>query len=123
MAALSLSLSSTALVAALQVAPPQEVPPQALVAYMDSGVKFAALRVAEMLRAEGIPTAFLPAAKNLGRQLKECSERGIEWFIVLGGPEWNEGAVLLRHFPTRGEQRLRADAVAAAIRAGAPPST
>ncbi len=80
---------------------PAPLPPALLVAYMDSGVKYEALRIAEEFRARGVETEFLYKAKNLGKQLNEAAKRDILFVVIVGGEEWGRGEVMLKDFKKR----------------------
>lgn len=85
-------------------------PPRVLVAYMDSGVKYEALRIAALLRNEGVYTEFLYNAKNLGKQMKAAAEMNAEYVVMLGGVEWDRGEVRVKNFRTQEQQDVpRAD--------------
>ena len=98
-----------------QIAPPPPAPPRVLVAYMDAGVKYDALKLAEDLRARGISTEFLYHAKNLGRQLKEAGDLDVEYVVIYGGQEWDRGEVMLKNFRTREQESVRAETAAEVV--------
>ena len=74
-----------------------------LVAYLDSGVKYEAMKLAEELRGHGVATEFVYRAKNLGKQLKEAADLAVEYVAIVGGTEWDRGEVRVKNFAT-GEQ-------------------
>jgi len=82
---------------------------------MDAGVKYDALKLAEDLRARGIPTEFLYHAKNLGRQLKEAGDLDVEYVVIYGGQEWDRGEVMLKNFRTREQESVRAETAAEVV--------
>lgn len=92
-------------------------PPHAFVAYFDSGVAAESLALAIRLRRAGIATAYLHGAKNLNRQTKEAFRLGVSWLVLLGGREWERGAVALRNFATREEREVPPQALPELLRA------
>jgi histidyl-tRNA synthetase len=80
--------------------------PKVLVAYMDSGVRFEALKLAVELRSAGVETHFVYAAKNIGRQFKVASELDIPMIVVVGGREWDKGQVALKRYGQEKEQMV-----------------
>jgi histidyl-tRNA synthetase len=86
--------------------------PRILVAYMDAGVKYDAMALAEQYRQGDVPTEFMYAAKNLGRQLKEASDKEVDFVVIVGGEEWDRGEVAVKNFTTREQFNVpAADAV------------
>lgn len=83
------------------IEPPAAASPRALVAYMDAGVKYDALRITQDLRSRGVSTEFLYHAKNLGKQLKEAGQRDVEYVVIVGGEEWDRGEVMIKNYRTR----------------------
>ncbi len=77
--------------------------PEVMVAYLDAGVKYDALKIAEELRARDIHVDFLYQAKNLGKQLKVANQNSVGFVVIVGGEEWDRDAVVLKDF-SRGEQ-------------------
>ncbi len=83
------------------IEPPAAPSPRALVAYMDAGVKYDALRITQDLRSRGVSTEFLYHAKNLGKQLKEAGQRDVEYVVIVGGEEWDRCEVMIKNYRTR----------------------
>jgi histidyl-tRNA synthetase len=83
------------------IATPQLTRPRVLVAYMDAGVKYDAMAIAEELRRHNVPTEFMYHAKNLGRQLKEAGDKAVDFVAIVGGEEWDRGEVAIKNFQTR----------------------
>ncbi|MBI1289969.1 histidine--tRNA ligase [bacterium] len=96
------------------IAPPV-APPRVLVAYMDAGVKYDAMAIAEGLRRHTISTEFMYTAKNLGRQLKEAGDKDVDYVVIVGGTEWDNGEVAVKNFRTREQQNLPAGEVVAHV--------
>ncbi len=90
--------------------------PRVLVAYMDSGVKYDAFRIVEELRMNGIHTEFLYQAKNLGRQMKEAAEIGVEYVVMVGGEEWDRGEIRLKNFKTQEQADIPKDNIIGVVR-------
>lgn len=90
---------------------PGDPKPRAMVAYMDSGVKYDALALAQALREKGVYTEFLYQAKNLGKQLKVAGDADVEYVIIVGGEEWDRGEVMLKEFRKREQHVLPKDQV------------
>jgi histidyl-tRNA synthetase len=87
---------------------PAAAPSRVLVAYMDSGVKYEAMAIAEGLRRQDIRTEFMYTAKNLGRQLNEAGDKNVDYVVIVGGTEWDNGEVTLKNFQTREQERVPA---------------
>ncbi len=85
---------------------PASVSASVLVAYLDSGVKYDALALTEELRDSGVYTDFIYQAKNLGKQMKEASNKDVDFVVIVGGEEWDRGEVMLKHFKTREQEVL-----------------
>ena len=95
---------------------PAVAPARVLVAYMDAGVKYDAMAIAEGLRRHDIPTEFMYTAKNLGRQLKEASDKDVDFVVIVGGTEWDNGEVVVKNFRSREQENVPAgDAVARVV--------
>lgn len=78
-------------------------PPEVLIAYADDGVKPEALSLVAELRAAGVVAWFIPQAKNMTRHFRHASEERIPRIVILGGPEWDRGAIVLRNMETAAE--------------------
>lgn len=102
---------------------PAEAKTRVLVAYLDQGVKFDALRIAQDLRRAGIDTGWMYQAKNLGRQLKEASDLDVEYVIIVGGEEWSRGEVLLKNYRTRDQRSVPVPVALEAVRVPAGPAS
>jgi len=89
--------------------------PRVLVAYLDIGVKYEALKISEELRALGHPVEFMYQAKNLGRQLKEANDLGAAYVVIVGGEEWTRGEVKFKNFGTREEFTIPVGEIAARV--------
>ena len=87
---------------------PRPAAPSVMVAYMDSGVKYEALQLAEEIRSHGMAAEFLYKAKNLGKQLNEAAKKDVPFVIIIGGEEWDRGEVMLKDFRRRKQVTLPA---------------
>lgn len=99
-----------------QKTPIPEFPPvRALVAYMDSGVKYEAMAIAEEIRRAGVYTEFLYEAKNLGKQLKSATALDVEFVVIVGGEEFDRGEAMVKNFRTREQVTLPLSEAAAHV--------
>jgi len=118
-AAVSAYLDVTRVLATLGSASPLFVAgqsPKVLVAYYDSGIVEEALALAMDLRREGIAALFLHGAKNLGKHFRQAERFGVEWVVIVGGREWDNGEVAIRSATSREEVSVPRSGVAAALR-------
>ena len=92
---------------------PAATSPRVLVAYLDPGVKYDALKLAEELRLKGIPTDFIYRAKNLSKQFKAANDSAVDYVAIVGGQEWERGEVRIKKFSTGDQADIpRPDVVA-----------
>jgi len=74
---------------------------QVLVTIFDAESVTESLQIASMLRAGGIRTeTYLEEGRDLGRQLRFASRRGIPWAVIAGPDERERGVVTLRNMET-----------------------
>ncbi len=85
--------------------------PRALIAYLDNGVKYDALKMAEELRSQGHAIEFVYRAKNLGKQLSHANKLGANFAVIVGGVEWERGEVSLKNLITRDERAVKIEDV------------
>jgi histidyl-tRNA synthetase len=75
-----------------------------------------ALKVAEALRAHGVPTEADVLGRSVKAQMKDASRRA-QVAVLAGGREWEEGAVLVRHLARSDETRVEIADVARVVAA------
>lgn len=85
--------------------------PRVLVAYLDGGVKYDALKLAEELRGAGVPTDFVYRAKNLSKQFKAANDSGVDFVAIVGGEEWDRGEVRVKNLTSQDQKDMPREAV------------
>jgi len=81
--------------------PPVEKP--VYVAYMQDMVR-EAIKVARMLRANGINVDMDLMARNISKSLEYANKKGMKYAIIVAPEEWKNGMVLLKDME-KGEQK------------------
>lgn len=80
--------------------------PRVLVAYLDGGVKYDALKLAEDFRTAGVATDFVYRAKNLSKQFKAANDSAVDFVVIVGGEEWDRGEVRVKTLASGEQQDL-----------------
>lgn len=88
---------------------PAPAKPDVLIAYMDNGVKYMAMKYAYDLRQKNVYTEFIYEAKNLGKQLKSAGQLEVKYVVIVGGEEWDRGDVMLKDFQNRTQESVGKD--------------
>ncbi len=60
-----------------------------------------ALKIAQQLRAEGIPVEFEVMGRKMGKALEDADKRKVDYAVIVGERELNEGAVVLKDLTGR----------------------
>jgi histidyl-tRNA synthetase len=85
---------------------------KAFIATVQEGVRAEALKLAQSLRENGIPTEIELKERNLSKQLEYANSVAIPYVIVLGPQELQSGIVKIKNMATRTEIEVsRADLV------------
>jgi histidyl-tRNA synthetase len=74
------------------------------------------LKLAQELRAAGIPVITSLAADKLGKQFKEADQKGVRYMLVLGPDELAAGEVQLKDLQTGEQQRVTREQLAEMLR-------
>lgn len=83
--------------------------PLVFVASASDTVRKEAVRLAQRLRAEGIPAEFDLKGRSLRGQMEYASGSGIPYALIIGPRELERGLVKLRDLGARSEEELRAE--------------
>jgi histidyl-tRNA synthetase len=92
-----------------RVSVPPLSPLRAYLVYQAEGGKLAAYRLAEELRAAGIPADIAPGDRKLGKQLGAADKSGARFAVILGEEELATGKLTLKDLRAPGSEQLRVD--------------
>ena len=86
--------------------------PYAYVACQTPAARAAAVRLASLLRREGVATVLAAGDRSLKSQMRQANTLAAAWVLILGEKELAEGTVQLRNMADAGQRELpQADAV------------
>ncbi|MEM2953646.1 MAG: histidine--tRNA ligase [Candidatus Bathyarchaeia archaeon] len=77
-----------------------------------------ALRISEILRAEGIPVEVEVMGRKVAKALETANRRGIAYVVIVGERELKEGAVILRDMQRKEQRLVKIEKLAKAIGTG-----
>ncbi len=77
-----------------------------------------ALKISEMLRAEGIPVEVEVMGRKVAKALETANRKGIAYVVIVGERELKEGAVTLRNMEKKEQRPVKIEELAKAIRTG-----
>jgi len=77
-----------------------------------------ALRISEILRAEGIPVEVEVMGRKVAKALEDANRRGTSYVVIVGERELKEGAVTLRNMERKEQSIVKIEELAEAIRTG-----
>ncbi|MEM3704261.1 MAG: histidine--tRNA ligase [Candidatus Bathyarchaeia archaeon] len=77
-----------------------------------------ALKVSEILRAEGIPTEVEVMGRKVAKALEDANRKGIPYVVIVGERELKHGAVTLRDMQRKEQSIVKIEGLAKVIRAG-----
>ena len=80
------------------------------VAYMEGMLK-EAIKVAKMLRKEGIKTEMDIMRRNIRKSLDYANKKGIKHVVIVAPDEWKEGMVLLKNMETGEQKKIKMDEI------------
>jgi histidyl-tRNA synthetase len=83
--------------------------PLVFVASANDAVRVEAIRMAQRLRALGIPAEFDLKGRSLRGQMEYASSSGIPYALIIGPKELGKGVVRLRDLGARSEEELRVE--------------
>jgi len=75
-----------------------------------------ALRISEILRAEGIPVEVEVMGRKVAKALEDANRRGTPYVVIVGERELSEGAVTLRNMEKKEQRTVKIEELAKAIR-------
>jgi histidyl-tRNA synthetase len=90
----------------LGLVPPDQHGAQVYVALFAADLADETLKLAQQLRAAGIPAINSLAADKLGKQFKEADQKGVRYVLVLGPDELAAGEVQLKDLQSGEQQRV-----------------
>jgi histidyl-tRNA synthetase len=76
-----------------------------------------ALKVSEILRAEGIPAEVEVMGRKVAKALEDANRKGIPYVVIVGERELKEGAVTLRNMQRKEQSVVKIEGLVEAIRA------
>ncbi len=85
-------------------APPDA--PDAYVAFQGPAARVEALKLADALRREGVPTLLATGERSLKSQMRQADALGAKWVLILGERELAAGTVQLRNMADAGQREL-----------------
>ncbi|MBC7130631.1 histidine--tRNA ligase [Candidatus Bathyarchaeota archaeon] len=83
---------------------------------VSEGLKAEALRISEMLRAEGIPVELEVMGRRISRALEDADRRGVAYAVIVGERELEEEAVTLRDMRKREQETVKINELVRVIR-------
>ncbi|MCW3999614.1 MAG: histidine--tRNA ligase [Candidatus Bathyarchaeota archaeon] len=83
---------------------------------INENLKAAALKIAQQLRAEGIPVDFEVMGRRMGKALEDADKRGVDFAVIVGERELGEGAVVLKDLAGRTQSTVSIDSLVRQIK-------
>ncbi len=80
------------------------------VAYMEGMLK-GAIKVAKMLRKEGIKTEMDIMRRNIRKSLDYANKKGIKHVVIVAPDEWKEGMILLKNMETGEQKKIKMEEI------------
>lgn len=102
------------------VSPPSVRRDRALVIPLSGELLAEAVRVAGMLRENGIPSEVEVMGRSLSRALSDGSRRGITYAVIIGPREFSEGKVVLRDMRGRFQEEVKIEDLPMKMRLESP---
>jgi histidyl-tRNA synthetase len=93
-------------------------PADVMIATFDASAAPAAVRLAAMLRHDGLRVLVYPDAEKIGKQIKYADSRGIPFVALLGEDEIKAESVTVKNLSAQTQETYRQAAAAAAILEG-----
>ncbi|MEM2937195.1 MAG: histidine--tRNA ligase [Candidatus Bathyarchaeia archaeon] len=85
---------------------------------VSEALKNEALKVSEILRAEGIPAEVEVMGRKVAKALEDANRKGIPYVVIVGERELKHGAVTLRDMQRKEQSIVKIEGLAKVIRAG-----
>ena len=97
---------------------PEEDSLHAVIAYLGSEAKEAAIALASQLRREGLSAAPAAAGRSLRAQLRYANALGARYAIILGEEELKQGVAVIRDMAQGDQRTVPMESVAAELAGG-----
>ncbi len=91
--------------------------PRVFIAHLGEAARRAAVRLADQLRARGVPTQVAVGQRGMRAQLRQANTAAVAWTVIIGEDELARGVARLKHMATGTEEDVPQDAVAERVRA------
>ena len=91
---------------------PPATTPQVYVAHQGAAARLEAMKLASLLRREGVPAVMATGERSLKSQMRQANALGAAWVAILGERELAAGTVQLRNMADAGQRELpRSEAI------------
>jgi len=75
-----------------------------------------ALRIAQMLRAAGVPVEFEVMGRKMAKALEDADKRQVDYVVIVGEKELQQNAVVLKNLAKREQTVVAVSSLAEKIR-------
>jgi histidyl-tRNA synthetase len=70
-------------------------------------MKIEALKIAQMLRNQGIPVEFEVMGRKMGKALEDADKRKVDYAVIVGEKELKEEKVVLKNWASRTQTEVK----------------
>jgi histidyl-tRNA synthetase len=97
-------------------APPPDAP-DAYVAHQGTAARIEALKLASLLRRDGVSAVLATGERSLKSQMRQADALGAKWVLILGERELAAGTVVVRNMADASQREVPAQKIAALLKA------